>query len=137
MLPDLSARLAALGLGEHAELRGYVPLDRGLMDLYRTSHALLHASWTEGLPQVLLEAFAAGLPVVATDVGGVGEAVGEMVSLVPPGDPAAAALALQTLVEDRKARERLIRAGHDYVLDHTIDTEVRRVVDFLRASLPP
>jgi glycosyltransferase involved in cell wall biosynthesis len=137
MLTDLSTRLAALGLAEHAELRGYVPLDPGLMELYRTSHALLHASWTEGLPQVLLEAFAAGVPVVATDVGGVGEAVGEMVRLVPPGDPAAAALALGVIVEDTKVRERLVRAGHDYVLDHTIDTEVRRVVDFLRASLPP
>lgn len=137
MLSELSARIAALGLAEHAELRGYVPLDRGLMELYRTSHALLHVSWTEGLPQVLLEAFAAGLPVVATDVGGVGEAVGGMVRLVPPGDAAAAALELQALAEGEIARERLIRAGHEYVLGHTLDSEARRVADFLRGSREP
>jgi glycosyltransferase involved in cell wall biosynthesis len=43
---------------------------------YRSSHFLLHTSWTEGLPKVLIEAFAAVLPVVATDVGGIREAVG-------------------------------------------------------------
>ena len=43
-------------------------------------------SWTEGLPQVLFEAFAAGTPVVATAVGGVPEAVGDAALLIPPGD---------------------------------------------------
>ena len=67
---------------------GYVPFGEALSALYRASHALLHVSWTEGLPQVLLEAFAAGLPVVATDVGGIGEAVGDAALLVAPGDAA-------------------------------------------------
>ena len=42
---------------------------------YAGADALVHVSWTEGVPQVLLEAFAAGLPVVATAVGGVPAAV--------------------------------------------------------------
>ena len=54
-----------------------MPLRDGLLALYRSAHVLLHVSWTEGLPQVLFEAFAAGLPVVATDVGGVAEAAGD------------------------------------------------------------
>ena len=53
-------------MAERVDLRGYLPLDGGLLDLYRGADALLHVSWTEGVPQVLLEAFAAGLPVVAT-----------------------------------------------------------------------
>ena len=69
MADDVDARLAELGVADHAELLGYVPIDGGLLDLYRSSHAFLHVSWTEGLPQTLFEAFAAGLPVVATAVG--------------------------------------------------------------------
>ena len=52
---------------------GYLSLDSGLRDHYRDSHMFLHVSWTEGVPQVLFESFAAGLPVVATAVGGVPE----------------------------------------------------------------
>jgi glycosyltransferase involved in cell wall biosynthesis len=108
-----------------------VPLDGGLVDLYRDSHALLHVSWTEGLPQVLFEAFAAGLPVVATDVGGIREAVGEAVALVPPGDPAAAAAALRRVADDDAYRVGLIERGLELARSHTIDSETGRVAAFL------
>ena len=97
----LAERLRELGIAEHAELRGYVAFGPELMEVYRSSHAFLHVSWTEGFPQVLLEAFAAGIPVVATDVGGVRAAVGEVVRLVPPGDAEAAIGELQGLAERR------------------------------------
>jgi len=80
----LAERLEQRGLADAADLSGYVQLDQGLMELYRSSHALLHVSWTEGVPQVLSEAFAARLPVVATAVGGVAEAVGEAALLIAP-----------------------------------------------------
>ena len=82
---ELRARLAELGATGAADLRGYVPSER-LREVYREAHAFLHVSWTEGLPQVLFEAFAARLPVVATDVGSVAEAGCDAVLLVAPGD---------------------------------------------------
>ena len=75
--------LRANGDEEHAELLGYVSLDGGLRDLYRDSHVFLHVSWTEGVPQVLFESFAAGLPVVATAVGGVPELAEGRSVLIP------------------------------------------------------
>ena len=81
----MEERLRELGVADHADLLGYVPIDGGLLDLYRSSHAFLHVSWTEGLPQTLFEAFASGLPVVATAVGGVPAAVGDAALLVEPG----------------------------------------------------
>ena len=90
---ELRERLRELGVEDHAELLGYVPIHGGLLDLYRSVNAFLHVSWTEGLPQVLLEAFAAGTPVVATAVGGVPEAAGDAALLIPPGDADAAAAA--------------------------------------------
>jgi glycosyltransferase involved in cell wall biosynthesis len=128
---DLAGRIAAAGMSEFAELRGYVPLDGGLLDLYRDSHALLHVSWTEGLPQVLFEAFAAGLPVVATDVGGIAEAVGDAVTLIPPGDPGRAADALRQVAADAARREELIERELQIAHSHTMEAEVERVAAFL------
>ena len=79
----LVERLNELGLLEHADLRGYVAFHEGLLELYRDSHAFVHVSWTEGFPQVLIEAFASALPVVATAVGGVTAAADGAALLVP------------------------------------------------------
>jgi glycosyltransferase involved in cell wall biosynthesis len=73
------------------------------------------ASRSEGLPLSVIEAMAAGLPVVASDVGGVGELVreGETGLLVPPGDPAALGDALRLLLADRGLRRRLGSGGRE------------------------
>jgi glycosyltransferase involved in cell wall biosynthesis len=132
----LRTRLRELGVLERAELRGYVPLDGGLRDAYRESHFLLHVSWTEGLPQVLVEAFAAGLPVVATDVGGIGEAVGGAVRLVPPGDAGAIGEALRALARDEGLRRKQVEEGFAYARRHTTEREVRQLVSFLAGASP-
>jgi glycosyltransferase involved in cell wall biosynthesis len=134
MQATLADRLRELGIAERAELKGYVPFGPRLLALYRDSHALLHVSWTEGLPQVLVEAFAAGLPVVATDVGGVARAVGEAVRLIPPGDAGAVAAELEAIAADGALREGLIRAGHDYAASRTVTIEVERLARFLRGA---
>ena len=131
MEPALAERIAALGLGESAELRGYVALDGGLRDLYRECHVLLHVSWTEGLPQVLFEAFAAGLPVVATDVGGIAAAVGPAVSLIPAGEAGAAATAVARVASDPELRSAMIREGNRIARMRTIQSETSRVARFL------
>ena len=131
---ELEARLAELGQSDQAELLGYVPFGEPLAAQYRGCHALLHTSWTEGLPQVLVEAFAAGLPVIAADVGGIAQAVGEAAVRVPPGDPDAAARALSAMAADPAGRERLVRAGRSYAEAHTIEAESLRVARFLREA---
>ncbi|MEA2470159.1 MAG: hypothetical protein QOE38_1158 [Thermoleophilaceae bacterium] len=131
---ELEERLAALGVAGAADLLGYVPVDAGLHDLYRSSDFFLHVSWTEGLPQVLFEAFAARLPVVATAVGGVPDAAGEAALLVPPGDASAAVEALTRMASDAALRERLVESGVERVRQHTTSAEVRRVAEFFGAA---
>jgi glycosyltransferase involved in cell wall biosynthesis len=131
---ELEERLAALGVADAAELLGYVPVDAGLHDLYRSADFFLHVSWTEGLPQVLFEAFAARLPVVATAVGGVPDAAGEAALLVPPGDAPAAVQALTRMAGDAALRERLVDSGVERVRQHTTSAEVRRVAEFFGAA---
>ncbi len=129
---SLQSRLVEKGQAARAELRGYVPFGDELNAVYRGSHVLLHNSWTEGLPQVLLEAMAAGLPVVASDVGGIRDAVGSAAVLVTPGDPTGAAQAVEALTNNAAARTDLVRAGSRYVHAHTIEAETKRVAEFLR-----
>jgi glycosyltransferase involved in cell wall biosynthesis len=131
MEDELRERLESLGVADRADLRGYVPLDGELPRLYRESHALLHVSWTEGVPQVLFEAFAAGLPVVATAVGGVADAAGDAALLVEPGDAEAPAAALARIGADPELRRRLVEAGAARVREHTTESECRRVAEFL------
>lgn len=128
---DLRRRLRELGVEDRAELAGYLPLHGGLLDRYRSSDALLHVSLTEGLPQVLLEAFAAGLPIAGTAVGGVPGAVGDAGLLFPPDDAGAAADALERLAGDLELRRRLARAGVERVRDRTLEAESGRVAAFL------
>lgn len=128
---DLETRLAELGQTDFADLLGYVPLDDGLRERYRSSHALLHVSWTEGFPQVLIEAFAAGLPAVATDVGGVAALAAGAARLVPPGDADAAAEELLLVGRDAAERRRLIGLGLDRAAQHTASVSCRRLVAFI------
>jgi glycosyltransferase involved in cell wall biosynthesis len=128
---DLARRLQQLGIADRAELHGHVAIDDGLWDMYRGSHALVHVSLTEGVPQVLLEAFASRLPVVATAVGGVPEVVEGRGLLVPPSDPQATAAALQRLVIDARLRTTLVDEAADEVRKHTLQLAGARLVEFL------
>ena len=91
-------------------------------------------SWTEGVPQVLFEAFAAGLPVVATAVGGVPEVADGRALLIPPGDADAAAAGLRRLAGDESLRARLVEAGLEAAREHSAEAECRRVATFIRRS---
>ncbi|MGH2799670.1 MAG: glycosyltransferase, partial [Thermoleophilaceae bacterium] len=132
MAPDLELRLRELGVDGAAELKGYVPVDGGLLDLYRESHVFLHVSWTEGVPQVLFECFATRVPLVATAVGGVAAAAGDAALLVPPGDAAAAARAVARVANEHELRTRLTEAGARRV--RTVEQEARRTARFLQAA---
>jgi glycosyltransferase involved in cell wall biosynthesis len=132
MRAELTERLEELGVAEQTVLRGYVPIDQGLLDLYRESHVLLHVSWTEGVPQVLFEAFGTDLPVVATAVGGVADAVGDAARLVAPGDAEAVVEAVKLVASDVGTRRALVDAGRRRVGAHTLEAEARRVAAFIQ-----
>jgi glycosyltransferase involved in cell wall biosynthesis len=135
----LAAAAASRGLDTALELIGEVPNGPQLWDLYRHSDAFLHVSLTEGQPQVLLEAQAAGLPVVATAVGGVPAAVGwgSRGLLVAPGSVAEAAAALERLAADTALRRRLAAAGVEHARRHTLESELDRLAAFLIAAAAP
>lgn len=85
--------------------------------LLKAGDVFVLASRTEAFPNVVLEAMATGLPVIATDVGSVREMVEPDTSalVVAPGDDAALAGALRTLAGDATLRARLGRRGREIV----------------------
>ena len=120
------AVLVLVGDGPHRAALERCVRDAGVADSVRfagwRSNAInLHqwfdvstlASVAEGFPNAVIEAMAAGVPVVATDVGAVRDAVrdGETGLLVPARDPGALAAALSRMVSDDALRLRLARAG--------------------------
>ena len=124
-LRDALAALAArLGLAERITWRGALPHDQ-VMEAYRAADLFVLANRIapdgdrDGLPNVLLEAGALELPVVASRLGAVPELIEDGVNgrLVPPDDPPALAEALAALMRDPAARLRCGRAGRRRVLD--------------------
>jgi glycosyltransferase involved in cell wall biosynthesis len=107
-------------------------------ELLRAAEIFVLSTRSEGLPLSVLEAMAAGLPVVASDVGGVPELVvdGETGLLVPPGDPGLLAAAIERLLEDPSLSRRLGEAGRARIADHFDIARVRQAhVDLYRDLL--
>ena len=108
------ARLPELGLveGRDVLLLGTVS-EADLGGWYRAADAFAFPSVKEGFGLVVLEALAAGLPVVASDIPVFAEYLrdGESALLVPPNDPAALAGALGRLAADPALRRRLADGG--------------------------
>jgi glycosyltransferase involved in cell wall biosynthesis len=104
---DLANRL---GLAERVNFRGYLP---ETVKLLSQSSIFVLSSRSEGFPRSILEGMRAGLPVVASDVGGVREAVTDGVTgfLVPPAEKDAMAGALRKLIESPAERQRMGLAG--------------------------
>ena len=96
------------------------------------------ASKNEGLPVALMEALAIGLPVVATDVGGVSEAISNDVNglLVPPSDPVALADAIEALVTDPARRARLSEGAAARAPRFDIRRTVARLEAVYRSVVP-
>lgn len=115
----LRERVRALGLGGRVTLHGPLPRD-AVLPFYERADVLALPSWREGFPLVVVEAMAAGVPVVATPVGAIPDLVrhGETGLLVPPREPAALASALQALCRDAAVRERMSVEAHRYACAH-------------------
>jgi glycosyltransferase involved in cell wall biosynthesis len=99
---ELEALAAARGVADRISFHGRLPTDR-LQELLRgSSVAVLPSRWYENMPLAVLEAFAAGLPVVGTALGGTPELIDPSVDgeIVPPNDPLALGASLAALIGD-------------------------------------
>jgi glycosyltransferase involved in cell wall biosynthesis len=119
---DLERAAAALGVADNVRFLGYFP---DLQTILNATDILVSPSLREGMQVSLVEAMAAGLPIVATAVGGTPDAVahGETGLLVPPAQPAALAGAVLELLANRDRMRAMGVAGRRRA-EERLDTRV-------------
>ena len=129
----LKRRIADGGLSHVVRLEGECPADAVEARLREADLVVLPSRW-EGCPYVVLEAFRAGVPVVAGAVGGVPELVrdGESGVLVPPGDAPALASALLGLLDDPARRRRLAEGARGAAAPLTVRAMAEAVDEVYR-----
>lgn len=140
---SLSKRIDRHGLGDRVTLAGRMTNDAVARELARSDVLVAPSVPTsggkrEGIPVVLMEAMAAGLPVVASRLSGIPELVTDDVSglLVPPGDDVALADALGRLAEEPALRARLGTAGRETVLrDFDVDRNAAVLASRIETTL--
>jgi len=130
---EIGAEAQASGVGDRVRFLGALPLDQ-LMRLYRDYDVfVLPTGPGEGIPRVLLEAMAAGLPIVTTRVSGITSLIrdGENGLLV---DGAADQLvaAVRSLIESPELRRRLIQDGYATARSHTVDRQASEMMAHVR-----
>ena len=131
---EARARVRELGIADRVRVTGWMSPDE-VRDLMRRAHVLALPSKFEGQPMAVLEAMAHGQCVVATDVGGVRELVGDCGVLLPRRDAASLAEALLEVVRDSGWRAELGRRAHRRVQERFDVNHTWRALDDIYQEL--
>jgi glycosyltransferase involved in cell wall biosynthesis len=118
-----------LGVESRIEFTG---ASGSVKDVYHGFDVFVLSSRHEGFANVIIEAMASGLPIVATDVGGAREAIeeGQTGFVVPPGDPEVLAERVGQLLADPALRCRMGRVGRERAVSQfSLEAMVRRYED--------
>ncbi|MCP3177488.1 glycosyltransferase family 4 protein [Desulfuromonas sp. KJ2020] len=115
-LPAIQAEVQSLDVANRCIFLGSVP-NREIQHLYAVADIFLHPTYNEGFPRVVIEAMAAGLPIVSTDAGGTRELMGNLQSslIVSRDDPEAFARCLAGMIADPLLRQRTSDENQMYV----------------------
>lgn len=134
LLPEMEEKVKALGLEEQVVFMGvtqdvYTVMSRG--DLF-----LLPSSW-EGMPMTVIEAMGAGLPVIASRVGGIPDMIqpGESGVLIAP-QPRELADAVESLVKDEALRQALGEGGKRAARNFSLEAMAQGYVDLYKQLVP-
>lgn len=130
MRAQIEARIAELGLGDAVRITGWISAEQVRKEL-AACHTLVQPSFIEGLPVVIMEAMAAGRPVISTYVGGIAELVlpEQTGWLVTAGDAEALTAAMQTALDlpDASRQQLAALASQRVRARHHIDSEAQKL----------
>jgi glycosyltransferase involved in cell wall biosynthesis len=109
-------------------------------ELLKASDIYVHVPLYEGFGIAVIEAMAAGLPVIASDVPGLAQVVGDWGVRIPPKDPEALAGAIRRLLDSSELRrefaQKSIRRAADFDIEKTVDGYIEVYEDVLSGKIP-
>ena len=131
--PKLRLQVDRLGLSRNVTFLGYVDYGADLFDVYKNNDIFILPSLTEGCPQVLFEAMACGIPIVATKVGGVPYLINDEENglLVDLQSSTQIVEAVLRLVNEPELGKRLVTKGLSTVRNHTIEVQTQRMMAYV------
>ena len=129
------------GMVSNVEWAGYIPFGDELLDVYRNSDIFILPSLAEGIPKVIYEAMAAGLPIIATRIGGLADVIsdGKNGILISPGAVNEIVNAINKIVGDKEYMLSLKKASLQSAAKHTNEKARDHIMDILSRCeiLPP
>ncbi|UCE29308.1 MAG: glycosyltransferase [Candidatus Bathyarchaeota archaeon] len=133
----LESMSASLGVNGRVFFKGWIAHDREFWGHLQQATVFVLPSLSEGRPRAVIEAMACGLPVVATDVGGIPEMVSDGVNglLVPPRDAKALAEAIEYIVDDVDFQRRASTENLKMAAEYSPSIIGRRIYDYLEKIL--
>lgn len=126
-----------LNIGNAVDFKGYVSSEEKLEKFYVRSDIFVLPSISEGTPRVLLEAMARGLPVVATDVGGIPDLIKHRENgyLVSAEDCDGMANAIYEIMRNGVLRRQIIKNGYVFASKHTLKHLVNTIFHYVEGEL--
>jgi glycosyltransferase involved in cell wall biosynthesis len=128
LLPELRSRAENAGLTDRVLFLGW---REDVPDLLHAFDIFVFPSLSEGMGRGLVEAMAAGVPVVATKAASIPEVLGEGEAgyLVEPASAASLAAGIETLLLDPELQSRLVKAGRDRAQDYSVEAMLQKIGD--------
>ncbi|MBI5182951.1 MAG: glycosyltransferase family 4 protein [Nitrospinae bacterium] len=124
-----------LRLNNYIRFLGYITNGPELMKIYKDSDIFILPSLTEGLPVVLFESMASGVPVIASGIKGIRSLIEDRKNglLVKPKDPQAIAYAIEELINNEDIRKRCIKNGLETAKENTIEDIRAKTINILNS----
>ncbi len=119
------------GIFDQCTFHGHIPYGKEMREIYAESGVFVLPSTSEGVGKVLVEAMSQGIPVIASDVGGLPDIVTDKDNgvLVPPRDSQAIAEAVELVMTDKSFRQKVVDNGLAFAREHTLESRAMYVAE--------
>jgi len=123
-----------LNIEKSVEFKTQIPFGEKLFKTYKESDIFVLPSLSEGIPKSILEAMAFGLPVIATNTGGIPDIIKNKENglLVAPAEEKEISMAIEQIIRNPKLRKKIIKNGYNFVKNHTLEKQTKFMVNNIK-----
>ncbi|HNX14704.1 MAG TPA: glycosyltransferase [Oscillospiraceae bacterium] len=133
-IETLKERAKTMRIIDRIRFTGRLAMGKQLFEEYKQSDIFILPSLSEGTPRTLIEAMCNGVPVIATDAGGITFTVKDHENglIVPTANAEAIVKAIVEIIEDDNLRNKVVQSGFLFAENNTIESHTNEVCSFIR-----